>query len=142
MAKSNEGLMALSESLADAVEIGGASTVLVNARRRFPASGVASGEDLILTASHAVQDEEDIRVSLADGSELSAELLGRDPNSDLALLRLSEGKATAAKIAEREAQVGQIVLALGRPTSEGVQGKLWHCQRARRAKLQLSRRAS
>lgn len=121
MAKSNEGLQALSSSLADAVEVGGESTVLVNARRRFPASGVATGKDLVLTASHAVQDEEDIKVVLADGSELKAELLGRDPHSDLALLRLSEAKAKPAKVAKGEPKVGQIALALGRPSSEGVQ---------------------
>jgi len=121
MAKSNEGLMALSGSLADAVEAGGESTVTVNARRRFAASGVATAKDLILTASHIVEDEENIKVTLADGSELSAELLGRDPHSDLALLRLSEAKAKPAKVANGEPNVGQIAMALGRPTSEGVQ---------------------
>jgi len=124
MAKANEGLMALSGSLANAVEAGGESTVTVNARRRFAASGVATGKDLILTASHVVEDEENITVILGDGSELSAELLGRDPHSDLALLRLSEAKAKAAEVAKGKAQVGQIAMALGRPTSEGVQASL------------------
>jgi S1-C subfamily serine protease len=46
---------------------------------------------------------------------------GRDPSSDLALLRLSEKALTAAKVSEAAPKVGQLVLALGRPSSEGVQ---------------------
>lgn len=124
MAKSNEELKNLSNSLAEAVEIGERSLVLVNARKRFPASGVAIEKDLVLTASHVVRRDEDINVILPDGTELSAELLGRDPNSDLALLRLAEAKATPAKVTKVDPQIGQVALALGRPTSEGVQASL------------------
>ena len=46
---------------------------------------------------------------------------GRDPNSDLALLRLSEKVLTPAKVADNSTKVGQLVLALGRPSNEGVQ---------------------
>jgi S1-C subfamily serine protease len=121
MAKSTEGLQALSNSMADAVEIGGASTVTVKAGRRFPSSGVATSKDLVLAASHSIRDEGSIQVTLADGTELAAELLGRDPNSDLALMRLSEAKAAPARVAKADPKVGQIALALGRPSAEGVQ---------------------
>lgn len=124
MPKSNEGLSALSNSLADAVQAGGAATLTVDARPRFPASGVAFAKDLVLTASHVVHHEENIRVALPAGEELSAELLGRDPHSDLALLRLSAAKATPAPTTDGEARVGQLALVLGRPTSEGVQASL------------------
>lgn len=109
---------------ADAVEKAAASTVLVNARKRYPASGVAMAADLVITSSHVVEREEDIRVVLPDGKELSASLAGRDPASDLALLRLTGGNALPAQSAPGEARIGQLVLALGRPTTEGIQASL------------------
>lgn len=114
-------LVTLSNAMADAVEKAGAATVLVNARPRFPASGVAYAPDLILTTNHGVEREEDITVLLPDGTEVSAALAGRDPATDLALLRLSKASAVPAELAAKEARVGQIVLALGRPGVEGIQ---------------------
>jgi S1-C subfamily serine protease len=114
-----------SESMADAVEKAGAYTVLVDARRRFPASGIAYGPDLVLTADHVVEREDDIRILLPGGGEASASLAGRDAGSDLALLRLSQpGQGLSAAPLGVEARVGQLVLALGRPSPEGIQASL------------------
>jgi len=109
-----------SEGLSAAVEKGGASTILVDARKRYPASGIAYAEDLVLTADHVVTREDDIKVLLPDGKSLAATIAGRDPGSDLALLRLAEKALTAAKTSD-DVKVGQLVLALGRPNSEGMQ---------------------
>jgi len=109
-----------SEGLSAAVEKGGASTILVDARKRYPASGIAYSEDLILTADHVVTREENIKVLLPDGKSLAATIAGRDPGSDLAVLRLAEKALTAAKTSD-DIKVGQLVLALGRPNSEGMQ---------------------
>ncbi len=109
-----------SNELSSAVEKGGASTILVDARKRYPASGIAYTEDLILTADHVVTREENIKALLPDGRTLPATIAGRDPGSDLALLRLSEKALTPAKTSE-DVKVGQLVLALGRPNSEGMQ---------------------
>ncbi|MEK6222246.1 MAG: S1C family serine protease, partial [Chloroflexota bacterium] len=79
--------------------------------------------ELILTANHVVSRNEDITVILPDGSEIKADLLGRDPGSDLALLKLAEAKATPARF-NGEPRVGQLVLAVGRPTTEGLQTSL------------------
>lgn len=119
---SNSDLQALSSALAAAVQSAGASVVTVDARQRLPASGVITAPGLVLTASHVVQEDE-IKVTLPDGEEVSAELLGRDPNSDLALLKLSSQKGTAASTNENP-QIGQLALALGRPTAEGPQASL------------------
>src|SRR5258706_1462367 len=108
---------------AAAAEKAGNSTVLVTARRRIPASGIAFAADLILTADHVVQRDEDITITLADGSEVPAKVAGRDPGSDLAVLRLEKTVASPAEKAP-EAKVGQIVLALGRPSAEGIEGSL------------------
>lgn len=117
-------LTALSNAMAEAVLKAGAATVLVNARRRMPASGIAIAADLVLTADHVVERDDEIKVTLPDGSEISASVAGRDAGSDLALLRLARPAAAPAELATEEARVGQIVLALGRPSSEGIQASL------------------
>jgi S1-C subfamily serine protease len=117
-------LVALSDALADAVAKAGASTVMVDARRRLPASGIAYAENLVLTADHVVERDDDIRILLPDGSQLNASLAGRDPGNDLALLRLSGNGAVPAEPAPQAARVGQLALALGRPTPEGIQASL------------------
>lgn len=109
----------LSNNLTSAVEKGGASTVVVDARKRYPASGIAYTEDLVLTADHVVT-REDIKVILPDGKSLSATVAGRDPGSDLALLRLAEKALKPAKTSN-DVKVGQLVLALGRPNTAGMQ---------------------
>jgi S1-C subfamily serine protease len=109
-----------SNNLTAAVEKGSASTILVDARKRYPASGIAYAEDLVLTADHVVTREENIKVVIADGKSLNATIAGRDPGSDLALLRLAEKVLSPARTVN-DVKVGQLVLALGRPSSAGVQ---------------------
>jgi len=113
----------LSNALTAAAETAGRSTVLVNARKRLPASGIVFAADLVLTADHVVQRDEDITVVLPDGNELAAKLAGRDSGSDLAVLRLEKAVATPAERVD-EAKVGQIVLALGRPSLDGIEASL------------------
>ncbi|NWG06095.1 MAG: trypsin-like peptidase domain-containing protein [Chloroflexi bacterium] len=109
-----------SNGLTSAVEKGGASTILVDARKRYPASGIAYAADLVLTADHVVTREDDIKVVLPDGRLLNAALAGRDPGSDLALLRLAETVLSPAKTSS-DVKVGQLVLALARPARAGMQ---------------------
>jgi serine protease DegQ len=114
-------LTALSEAMAEAVALAGSAVVLVSARRRFPASGIVYAPDLVLTADHVVEREDDIMIRMPDGAENSAALIGRDPGTDLAVLRLSQPGASVAQPVQAEACVGQLVLAVGRPSSEGIQ---------------------
>src|SRR5690349_13767566 len=109
-----------SNGLTAAVEKAGASTVIVDARKRYPASGIAYSEDLVLTADHVITREDNIKVLLPAGKSLEAAIAGRDPGSDLAVLRLAEKVLSAAKTSD-DVKVGQLVLALGRPNSEGMQ---------------------
>ena len=113
-------LTEFSKGLASSVELGGASTVLVDGRKRYPASGIALADDLVLTADHVLTREEGIKVALPDGKTLDAAIAGRDPGSDLALLRLTEKALTPAKTSD-SVNVGQLVLALGRPSAAGIQ---------------------
>ena len=117
-------LVELSDALAAAAEQAGGSTVMVSARRRIAATGIAYAADLILTADHVVERDDDIRVTLADGTELGASVAGRDPGSDLAILRLERAAAQAAEASSAPARIGQFALVLGRPSSEGLEASL------------------
>ncbi len=109
-------LSELSSALAETVKNAGASVVRVEARRRLPASGIVwSADGVIVTANHVVTRDEGITVGLADGHTVEAALVGRDPSTDLAVLRTS---ATLQPLTEANKQtlgVGNLVLALGRP---------------------------
>jgi S1-C subfamily serine protease len=106
-------LQDFSDALAAAVETAGKSTVTVDARGRLPATGVVwSADGEIITADHVVQRDENINVTLPDGTAHTAKLVGRDPSSDLALLKIDASGLTVPTWAE--AKVGHLVLALGR----------------------------
>src|SRR5258706_13159524 len=100
----------LSDAMAEAAEHAGKSTVLVDARKRFPPSGVAISADTILTADHVVEGNEDVRVILHDGTELTAKLAGREPGSDLAVLKLDKASATAAEVQQTLERFVQLAL--------------------------------
>lgn len=117
----NAGML-LSNAVADAVERAAAAVVTVRGRRRLPSSGVVFAQDLVLTASHTVERDEDIQVVLPDGNVLEAALAGRDPATDLALLRLSaQTGLSAARPAGGHARVGSLAVAVGRPAAGGPQ---------------------
>jgi S1-C subfamily serine protease len=117
-------LVELSDALADAAELAGKSTVLVNGRRRMPASGIVYASDLVLTAEHVVEKDEDISVVLADGSDIPAKVAGRDAGTDLAVLKLDRPGGTVAQATKSAARLGQIALALARPTPDGIEASL------------------
>jgi S1-C subfamily serine protease len=113
--ESSDLLAALSDGMADAVENVGRSVVRVNGRRRRPASGVVYGPEMVLTASHALEREEDLTVGVGDGRTLPARFVGRDSSTDLAALRVESLDVAAATPAEGAARIGQLVLAVGNP---------------------------
>jgi S1-C subfamily serine protease len=117
-------LVELSDALADAAETAGRSTVLVNARRRMPASGIVFSGDFVLTAEHVLEKEEDITIVLADGNEVHAKVAGRDADSDLAVLKLERAAETVAEVSKNPARLGQFALALARPSRDGIEASL------------------
>jgi S1-C subfamily serine protease len=110
----------LSNQLADAVQAAGAWTVRVQARRGPPASGIALAADLVLTADHVVDParEDSIRIGLPDGSEVGGSVVGRDPATDLAILRIASGSLSPAKAAQGDPRTGSLALVVGRPGRE------------------------
>jgi len=113
----SESLIALSNAMAALVEAAGPSIVRVEARRRMPASGVVySADGLIVTSNHVVEESEGITIGLSDGTSLKASLAGRDPATDIALLRTERGGLTPATwVDANDLKVGHLALALGRP---------------------------
>jgi S1-C subfamily serine protease len=111
----------LSKELERAVTAVDASTVLVNGRRRYPASGIALAADLVLTADHVVTRDEDVSIRTASGGPYDAAVAGRDPGSDLAVLKVSGASLQPASTAKDGAKIGQLVLAVGRPGENGLQ---------------------
>jgi S1-C subfamily serine protease len=106
----------LTSDLAGAVERAGRAVVAIHARRRIPSSGILWRPGVIATANHTLHREDDITVTTADGNRIPATLAGRDPTTDLAVLRIDAPNLPAAEIADSGALgVGSFVLAVGRP---------------------------
>ncbi|HKW46894.1 MAG TPA: trypsin-like peptidase domain-containing protein [Gemmatimonadaceae bacterium] len=122
-------LRALSDDLAAAVERAGRSVVAIHARPRIPASGIYWRDGIVVAASHTIRKDQDIAVTLADGSRAQAQLVGRDGGTDLAVLRFDSNPSSKAIVVADRApndalRVGSLVLAVGRPGDEGVSTSL------------------
>jgi S1-C subfamily serine protease len=112
-------LRALSNQMADAVERVTPSLVIVNGRQRQPASGLIYGPDLVLTADHVLEREEDLTIETHDNRTLPAQFVGRDLGTDLALLRVANLGLAPAQATTESVRVGQLVLAVGRTPGDG-----------------------
>ena len=107
---------ALSEAFAAIVEKSSASVVRVEARRRSPSSGIVwSSDGLVVTAQHAVERDEEIEIGFFDGRTAEAKLVGRDPGSDVALLRVAATDLVVPPWSTAEPKVGHLVLSVARP---------------------------
>jgi S1-C subfamily serine protease len=105
----------ISNEFAAASEKSGKSVVAVHARRWMPSSGIEWKKGVIVTANHAIRRDDDIRVLVDENNSLTAAVAGRDPSTDLAVLRV-EGTANAVPEFGDSAslKLGHLVLALGR----------------------------
>jgi S1-C subfamily serine protease len=72
----------------------------------------------VATASHTITRDEDISVTLPDGGTAAAQLAGRDPTTDLAILRIESAAPPVQRSEEDAIQVGRMVLAVGRPGTQ------------------------
>jgi S1-C subfamily serine protease len=143
-------LAGLSNDLADAVALVSRSVVAIHGRRRIPSSGVVWAPGTIVTANHTVTRDEDISLTLPDGTTAATTLAGRDPTTDIAVLRTDSNLPPADRSDEASLQVGRLVLAVGRPGPEvtaslgivsavGGEWRTWHGGRVDRfVRLDLS----
>ena len=91
-------------------------------QREFKQPSLGSGfiideEGYVVTNNHVIEDADQIKVKLKDESEFDATIVGRDPNTDIALLKIESGqKFATVKLGDSDAlQVGQWVVAIGSP---------------------------
>jgi S1-C subfamily serine protease len=105
-------LQQLSDALADVVVQAAQSVVAVHSTRSR-SSGFIWRPGLIVTADEALAEEGDISVALPDGETAAATLVGRDPTTDIALLRIDRVNAPAAPLQSASVGIGALALAVG-----------------------------
>ena len=106
----------LSQELAKIVEQVGATVVAVHGGRRPAASGIHWRSGLIVTADHALRRDAQLTVILPDRTSAPAQVIGRDPSTDIAVVKIDDASklATAQTSLTEGLRVGHMVLAVGR----------------------------
>jgi S1-C subfamily serine protease len=118
----SEELTKLSNALAQVTESSAKSAVAVHTEARGSSSGVIWRPEIIVTAEHALRRDEEIQVTLRDGRVVKATLAGRDPSTDLAVLKCPEAilASDAAKIGDAASlKTGSLTLVVGRTRASG-----------------------
>jgi S1-C subfamily serine protease len=138
MAKPTNSFIAFSDAAAQLVERSASSIVAVHGGGRWPSSGIHWRSGVIVTAEEVLERDEYIKVALPGGRVVAASLAGRDPSTDVAVLRFQPGGLLAASTADAASlRPGHVVLAIG--NHEGapiaslgivaIAGPAWHSLR-------------
>lgn len=112
-------LTSISTELADAVAAVAPAVVQVQGRHR-PASGLVYADDAVVTTTRALGREDGLRVRRHDGRAFDAELVGWDPTTSLAVLRVAGLGAAPIALAATPARVGHLALAVARSWSNAL----------------------
>ena len=113
-------LIELSNALAETTASAAANVVAVHAEVRGSASGVIWRSGIIVTAEHALRRDEEINVTLPDARVVPATLAGRDPSTDLAVLKCAEATAAVPTFGDASTlKPGSITLVVGRTRASG-----------------------
>jgi len=140
-------LDAYSQAVIHVVETVAPSVISVSGRDASGRGGAGSGfivtpDGFAITNSHVVDDRSQLEAETADGDRLGVELVGDDPATDLAVIRLAASGLPHAQFGDSDAlRVGQLVIAMGSPlglqstVSTGVVSALGRSMRARDGRL-------
>jgi serine protease Do len=113
-------LIELSNALAQATDHAAASVVAIHTEARGSSSGVIWREGVIVTAEHALRRDEEIQATLPDGRVVPATLAGRDPSTDLAVLKCAEAGNRLIEHGDASTiKPGSITLVVGRTRASG-----------------------
>jgi len=120
--ENQKALTHLSQALESLTNLVAKSVVRVDDGTSLTASGIIwSAEGIIVATSHGVERDEELAVELHDGTTLAATLVGRDHDSDIAVLRVDKANLpTLEKVPEPGPQIGQLALAVARPGTFGL----------------------
>ena len=135
-------LDAYSQAIVRVVEHVGPTVVRVEAARGGGSGVVFTPDGFVLTNNHVIDRPGDVRVTLPDGRTLAAALIGRDVDTDLAVLRIDGASLPWARLGDsRGVRVGQVAVAIGNPfgfhhsVTSGVVSALGRSLRARSGRL-------
>jgi S1-C subfamily serine protease len=103
------------DAVADIVERIGSSIVRIDAGHRFSGTGTAWSEDLVVTANHVVERDEDIEIGLDGEKTAKATVVGRDETSNTALLKVDGAKLVPAKFRSLTSYASVTAIAIARP---------------------------
>ena len=113
-------LVELSNALAQATDRAAASVVAVHTERRGSSSGIVWRSGVLVTAEHALRRDEEIQVTLPNGRVGSATLAGRDPSTDIAVLKCAEAESAVTRFADAATlKPGSLTLVVGRTRASG-----------------------
>lgn len=113
-------LIELSNALAQATDRAAASAVAIHTETRGSSSGVVWRPGVIVTAEHALRRDEEIHATLPDGRVVAAALAGRDPSTDLAVLKCPEAATAVAELGDvASLKPGSLTLVVGRTRASG-----------------------
>ncbi len=117
----SNSLVELSAALQSCVAAAAVQVVAIRAQGQAATSGIIWRDGLIVTAEEALDHEDGVQVLLPDGSMKDASLIGRDPSTDVALLRAETGSATPWKAAATP-EVGSLALVIGKGSDSAIAG--------------------
>jgi len=113
MVEPGSPLLAFSDHAAELIERVASSIVAVDGGGRWPSSGIHWRSGVIITAEEVLERDENIKLTLPGGRVADASLAGRDPTTDVAVLRFQPDGLPVATSAEAPLRAGQVVLAVG-----------------------------
>src|ERR1700736_815298 len=113
-------LIELSNALAQATDRAAANIVAVHTERRGSSSGIVWRSGVIVTSEHSLRRDEEIQVTLPDGRVVPATLAGRDPSTDIAVLKCPDATTAVTEVGDTAAlKPGSLALVVGRTRVSG-----------------------
>jgi S1-C subfamily serine protease len=113
-------LVELSNALAQATDRAAASVVAVHTEKRGSSSGIVWRSGVVVTAEHALRRDEEIQLTLPDGRVVAATLAGRDPSTDIAVLKCAEAGSAVPQFGDMATlKPGSLTLVVGRTRASG-----------------------